>query len=149
MGSGDSDFSVALTLDVRIHGAVGAGEPKGRRPRQSNFVCLRNIVAVGWKRDSGAGCAGGVDIAVEPGAVLVLHPRRVVDGKPAGEPFVVFTPARLERRPAVAEQVVGRAETRGEIVVPVRDVSLLREKAGWNESAGRIRRLLVHRTEVV
>ena len=88
-------------------------------------------------RNAGARRAGRVQAAVEPVAVLLPQSRIGVDEERIGVVLpMVFAEVGLERRPAVAKQVVTAAK-RGRVVRPPLDQTVLRrEEPRRREPAG-------------
>ena len=140
-------LDVRLALDVRIGVAVRTNAER-RALGWTDFVVLRDVVEIGRESDARTGRTGGVDVAVEPVAAFVLRAWGIPVGEPAGLRFPELAPAEFQCRPAISEQVIGRAESRGQIADPVRRVFHHGEVARRGKASGRHRGFINLRIEV-
>ena len=141
------ELVVVLALEIQrlAIGSIGIRERTVARAGP-DLVVLRNAVAIGRKdlnaRTQHRGSAprwrigAGNQIPVEPCAHLaaLAGPSVGIRCDVAVVVAVVFAPARLQRRAAIAEEVVDRAETRRVVGPEVDEASLLLDEAGRREA---------------
>src|SRR5437764_10493234 len=89
-------FDVRLPLDVRIRIAIRADAERGVLAG-TDFVVLRDAVAVGRQGDARAGGARGIEVAIEPRAALVLRAGDVPVREAAGLGLPELDPAEFQR----------------------------------------------------
>src|SRR5207248_3334218 len=119
------------------------GEAEVRIARRAQFRQLDDAVAVGIGPGAGIG-ARARERSTGDGAAERVELTREADGLARDIP----AQARLQRRPAVAGQVVGDADARAEIP-PARKIRLFVEMPRRNEGAGREILLLELRVQVI